>query len=198
MVDYQKVKNEFIKKGGVLKTCELNQLGLNSRQIKTLLDNDKISKIKYGYYELSDYFTPDEVMISRLFPEAVIYLESALLHYEYTDRIPVTWQIAVNKHSEKSKYNIDYPNIEPFYIEKKYMDIGLTHFLVDGIKINIFDRERTICDVLKYKNKLDKEIFNKAIKNYLNDNNKNLKHLTEYSKLLKVKSKVDTYIGVWL
>jgi hypothetical protein len=76
------------------------------------------------------------------------------------------------------------------------MSIGLSHYLVNGIKINIFDRERTICDVLKYENKLDKEIFNKAIKSYLHDNNKNLKLLSKYSILLKINGKVKTYIGM--
>lgn len=198
MVDYEIIKNEFIKNGGVLKTFELNQLRLTSRQIKKLLEDGKISKIKYGFYELSDYFIQDEVIIARLFPNAVLFLESALLHYGYSDRVPSSWQIAVDKHSEKSKYKIDYPSIEPFYIESKFMSIGLEHYLVDGIKINIFDRERTICNVLKYENKLDKEVFNKAIKNYLQDNNKNLKQLIKYSNLLKINGKVNTYIGVWL
>lgn len=47
-----------------------------------------ITKIKYGFYVLSDNIPREEVVIARLFPHAVIYLESALMHYAYTDRIP--------------------------------------------------------------------------------------------------------------
>ncbi|QVK16903.1 type IV toxin-antitoxin system AbiEi family antitoxin domain-containing protein [Mycoplasmatota bacterium] len=198
MFDFENVKSEFIKNGGILKTSELNLLGLTSRQIKRLVEDGNIIKIKYGFYELSDYFTQDEVIIARLFPDSVIFLESALMHYDYTDRIPSSWQIAVDKDSEKSKYKIDYPSIEPFYIEKGYMNIGLTNYQLDGIKINIFNRDRTICDVLKYEKKLDKEIFNQAIKSYLKDDKKNLTLLYKYSKLLNIKGKVKTFIGVWL
>ncbi len=198
MIDIEHVTIEFLKKGGVLKTSELNEIGLTSRQIKTLQDNGIISKIKFGFYELNNHFIQDEVIIARLFPEAVIFLESALFHYEYTDRVPSSWQIAVDKDSEKGKYKIAYPSVSPFYLEKKVMDIGLGHYIIDGIEINIFNRERTICDVLKYKNKLDKEIFNKAILNYLNDNKKNLNLLIQYSALMNVSEKMKTYIGMWL
>jgi predicted transcriptional regulator of viral defense system len=68
------IYREFKKNGGILRTSELNKLGLSSRQIKKLW----------------------------LFPNSVIFLESALLIYEYTDRIPTAWQIAVDKNNEKN------------------------------------------------------------------------------------------------
>jgi len=61
------------------------------------------------------------VIISRLFPEAIIFLESALIKYGYTDRIPTALQIAVNRYSKTTKYDIDYPVIQPFYIEPKFL-----------------------------------------------------------------------------
>lgn len=79
----------------------MNALGLNGRQIKKLLEEGEVSKIKKGYYELADEVNPEEIIIARLFPDAVIFLESALLHYNYTDRIPTAWQIAVDRDSEK-------------------------------------------------------------------------------------------------
>jgi len=45
----------------------------------------------------------------------------------------------------------------------------------------VYDKERTICDVLRYVNKMDREIFNKALKNYINDNTKNIQRILEYS-----------------
>lgn len=157
-----------------------------------------ISKIKHGYYELSDYMTKEEVVIARLFPRAVIYLESALLHYGYTDRIPLSWQIAVNKNSEKSQFDIDYPFITPFYIKSEFLDLGIDTFQVEGVTVKIFDRNRTICDILRYEKKLEKEVFNKAIQSYIKDGKKNIRKLFQYADILNIKGKVQTYIGVWL
>ena len=111
MLLMEKIKNAFKKSGGILKTSELKELGLSSRQIKRLTDEGRISKIKRGFYELADYIPKEEVLIARLFPKAVIFLESALLHYEYTDRIPPALQIAVDKYSKTTQYDIDYPTI---------------------------------------------------------------------------------------
>jgi predicted transcriptional regulator of viral defense system len=193
-----KIKNHFIKYGGILKTSELNDLGFSSRQIKKLMEKGLITRIKHGFYELTDYIPREEVIIARLFPESVIFLESALFYYEYTDRIPSSWQIAVNKNSSKLQYNMDYPLIKPYYLEPKFIKIGIDIIKIEGVKIKIYDRERTICDVLRYEAKLEEEVFINAIKNYIKDPKKNVRNLFEYAEIFNIKNKVQTYIGVWL
>ncbi|WP_096636175.1 type IV toxin-antitoxin system AbiEi family antitoxin domain-containing protein [Clostridium cochlearium] len=198
MIEKGVIYKEFKNRGGVLKTSELNALGLSSRQIKKLVDSGDITRIKRGYYELSDNIYPEEAVIARLFPDAVIFLESALMHYGYTDRIPLAWQIAVDRDSEKSQYKIDYPLIEAFYIEPKLLEIGLDVIQVEEVEIKIFNRDRTICDVLRYENKLEREVFTNAIKRYIKDPKKNVRNLFEYAEKFNIKNKVQTYIGVWL
>jgi predicted transcriptional regulator of viral defense system len=198
MIKIDKLRNEFKKHGGVLKTSELNALGLSSRQIKKLIEEDVITKIKRGFYELTDEMPQEEVIIARLFPHAVIFLESALMHYGYTDRIPLAWQIAVDKDSKKNQYDIDYPLIEPYYLESKFIEIGVDRKQVEGVTVRIYDRDRTICDVLRYENKLEREVFSNAIQRYIKDQKKNVRKLFEYAEIFNIKKKVQTYVGVWL
>ncbi len=199
MINYDLLITEFKKCNGIMRTAELNTLGFNSRSILQLLNEEKIVKLKKGVYQLSDDIdTPDEVIIAKLFPSSVIYLNSALFHYGYSDRINSSWQIAVDKDTSKSQFKISYPIITPFYLEKKLMNIGITEYCLDNVKIKIFDKERTICDVLRYEKKLDKEVFNKAIQGYIQDKDKNINRLIEYAKVLRVVNKIKLYIGVWL
>lgn len=198
MVIIGELKKEFQRRGGVLKTAELNQLGFSSRQIKNLLDEGVITRIKRGFYELTDYVNREEVVIARLFPQAIIFLESALMYYGYTDRIPTAWQIAVDKNSTKTQYEIDYPTIEPYYLEPKFLEIGIVKIQTEGVTVKIFDRDRTICDVLRYEKKLEKEVFNNAIQRYVKDRKKNIRKLFEYAEILNIRNKVQIYIGVWL
>ena len=193
-----KIIEEFNKHGGVLKTSELKAVGLNSRQIKKLLNNNEIAKIKQGYYELTGVITSEEVIISRLFPNAVIFLESALHYYEYTDRIPLAWQLAVDRDSNKSKYKIDYPFVEPFYQEPKFLNIGVNTIEIDNTSIKIFDRDRTICDLMRYENKIEKEVFANAVMRYIKDPKKNIRRLYEYAKIFNITQKVQIHIGKWL
>jgi predicted transcriptional regulator of viral defense system len=198
MVTIGVLKKEFQRWGGILKTAELNKLGLSSRQIKKLLDDGVIIRIKRGFYELTDYVGQEEAIIARLFPQAVIFLESALLHYGYTDRIPLAWQIAVDRYSKTTQYNVEYPLIEPYYLEPKFIEIGVDILQVEGVAVKIFNRDRTICDVLRYENKLEKEVFNNAIQRYIEDRKKNIRRLFEYAEIFNIRNKVQTYIGVWL
>jgi predicted transcriptional regulator of viral defense system len=198
MIMVNRLEKEFKKKGGVLRTSTLNELGFSSRQINRLMGEGVISRIKHGFYELTDYIPKEEVVIARLFPEAVIFLESALLYYGYTDRIPSAWQIAVDKNSQKTKYDIDYPLIEPFYLKPKFIDIGIDIIKVDGVKVKIYDRDRTICDALRYEKKLEGEVFNNAIQRYVGDHRKNIRRLFEYADIFNIKNKTQTYIGVRL
>lgn len=194
----EELKAEFEKRGGLMKTFELRAFGYHSRKIVKLLQGGMLSKVKTGVYELGSGAVPDEVMLMKLFPSAVIYLESALLHYGYTNRIPTSWQIAVEKNISKRKFGISYPPVTPFYLNGRYIDIGITTYEMNGVTIRMYDKERTICDVLRYANKLEREVFNMAIQSYIKDKDKNVVRLAEYAKKLRVTHKVKNYFGVWL
>ncbi len=193
-----KVNEEFKKNGGILRTSDLNNLGLSSRQINKLIESRSITRIKHGYYELENQIYPEEVVLARLFPKTVIFLESALTIYGYTDRIPSAWQIAVDRDSEKTQYNIDYPLIEVFYMEAKLLEVGVDMLQIEGVDVKVFNRDRTICDVLRYESRLEREVFASAIQRYVKDPRKDIKRLLEYAKIFNIKNKVQTYVGVWL
>lgn len=198
MTVYENLKAEFNKYGGLMRTAELRKLGFHSRKISGLLEKGILAKVKTGVYEMGNEVVPDEAMLMKLFPTAVIYLESALFHYGYTDRIPATWQIAVDKNISKSPFRISYPPVTPFYLDGRYIDIGQTEYEMNGTMIRIYDKERTICDTLRYANKLDREVFNVAIQRYIKDKEKRLPKLMEYAKILRVTKKMKDYLGVWL
>lgn len=198
MVSNSIIIEAFKEYGGILKTSELNALGFNSRQIKRLLEEGELSKLKKGYYELKGAVNPEEIMIARLFPKAIIFLESALLYYNYTDRIPTAWQIAVDRDSEKSQYDIDYPLIEPFYQKPEFLNVGVSTYDIQGVKVKIFDRDRTMCDIMRYEKKLEKEVVTNAVTRYIKDPKMNIRNLMEYAHVLNITNKVQSQIGKWL
>ncbi len=198
MKNMERIIEEFKLHGGVLKTSELKEIGLSSRQIKSMVQEGRISKIKYGYYELTEYIPNDHVMVARLFPDSVIFLESALFYYGYIDRVPREIQIAVDRSSKTTKYDIEYPMVKPFFMESRFLEVGLETIEIDDVKIRIFSRDRTICDVLRFEKKIDYEVFSSAIESYIKDPNKVIRNLFEYAEILNIRNKVQTYIGVRL
>ena len=64
--------------------------------------------------------------------------------------------------------------------------------------LKVFDRDRLICECIKHENKMDREIYNKAIQAYIHDGKKNITNLLDYAKRRNIHKKVRERIGVWL
>ena len=105
--------------------------------------------------------------ISRLFPDGILCMETALFYYGYSDRNPAEWNIAIDKNASRQRTRIDYPSVKAYRIEPTILSIGATRGEINFTDVRIYDRDRTICDVLRNMNKMDKELFNKAIQGYL-------------------------------
>ena len=198
-MDIQTAKQIFDAHNGIMKSKEIIENKIYNRFLKKLIDEGYVEKIKFGYYQWQDERAFSEAtVIARLFPDAVICMESALQYYAYTDRTPAAWCLAVDKHSTKSRFNIDYPSVKPHYIPEEQMTLGVEMVSIEDTELKIFNRERVICDCLRQENKMDVEVFNKAIQAYIKDLKKNVPRLMEYAKILRTENKVRKMIGVWL
>lgn len=192
-------KKLFKKYGGMMRTKQLTEEKVFYAMIQHLLSHGFIEKVRTGYYQWIDADDFSETgTIIRLFPDGIFCMDTALRYYEYSDRTPVKWHIAVSKDSGKSRFQLDYPFVKPYYVEPSILGLGLTAGTMDGHPIRIYDKDRVICDCLRYRNKMDKETFNKAVQSYIADPAKRIPRLLEYSELLRVKKIAKDLIGVWL
>lgn len=153
----------FSKNKGIVKTSEVLKLGYTNYQIGQLVEEGIIERIKKGYYKLSSYEISDIGIVMSRLPDAVVCFDTALFHYGYSDRIPFEIHIAVNKDISKSKVRFDYPFVKPYFVEPHLLKIGVETTIIDDIEVKIFTGDRLICDCLKYENRMEIELFNKAI-----------------------------------
>ncbi|RCX20155.1 hypothetical protein DFR58_102228 [Anaerobacterium chartisolvens] len=199
MIPNHEINELFKKHNNVMRTSELYAERIYYKDIQKLLNDGIIEKIKQGYYHLVNQYDGSEItIINNLFPDAILCMNTALFHYRYSERTPSEWHLAVDKNISKYRIKIDYPFIKTYFFEPHLLTIGLTISQMDENSIRIYDRDRTICDCLRYINKMDKEVFNKAIQNYVKDTRKNIPNLMQYAKELRVQKKVNDLIGVWL
>ena len=189
----------FEKHGGVMRTCELNEAGYYYKKIQQLVESGHIEQIRRGYYQyVGEDSYSDIPTITALFPDGVICMESALDYYGYTDRTPSAWHLAVDSKSTRTRFYIEYPVVKPHFIKEERYPVGIDTGEIDGIGVKVYDRERTICDLLLHRNKVDGEVFNTAIQRYIKDPNKKKSRLMKYAKMLHVERKVREVLGVWL
>ncbi len=196
---YNRIINNLSKQD-LIRTSELNGISIYSKEISALLKGGYIERVKQGYYRIVEH-TEDHSeakLISQLYPDGIICMVSALFYYGYSDRTPINWDIAIDRNTSKARFNIDYPYVKPYYIDKAHLEYGVTEGQYEDCVLKIFDRDRLICECIKHENKMDREIYNKAIINYINDSQKNITNLLEYAKKRNVHKKVRERIGVWL
>lgn len=199
MRNINRVREIFRRYGGMMRTYQLSNEKIYYADIVFLIEKGAIEKIRTGYYQWIDHNNLSEAAtVVRLFPDGILCMDTALRHYGYSDRTPSEWHIAVNKYSNRTRFKIDYPFIKPYFVAPDILTIGLCNQCIDENDVRMYDRERVICDCLRYRNKMDKELFNKAIQGYINDTNKNIPRLMEYAVPLHCVTLAKDLIGVWL
>lgn len=194
----EKLRAFIEEKGGIVKKEEFAALDIDYRKILEFVDSGDLVRIKNGYYtDRMDRFTEEE-LIAHLFPDARLCMESALYAYGYIKEKPYGWHLAVDKNTSKSRFKMDYPKVIPYYTEPEALALGSTTIALQGQTFQIYDKERMICDCLKYEAKLDHAVFRAAIQSYIRDNDKDISMLMEYARARKVTGRVQSLIGVWL
>lgn len=197
-------KKELLKKviennGGIAKTSDFADNGINKYEVAAFCKEGVIERIRRGIYQLpSSSSITEEQLIREILPQGIICVESALFHYGYSDFSPRKWSIAVPRTATRVVKNIGEFPLKAYYIQKDFLDIGRTTSNFNGVILPVYDRERTICDCFKYRTKLDSETFNKAVNTYAADENKNPANLSKYAKEMKLFAKVMNIMEVLL
>ena len=192
-------KQVIIEKGGIAKTSDFVAAGIPAVDIVNLCNTGYLERIRHGYYQLADGNTSsEEQLIATLIPKAIICVESALFHYGYSDFAPRKWSIAVPRSMSRTKLDVDVLALQTYYVQPEIYELGRVTDDFYGVKLSVYDRERTICDCFEYRSRLDHEIFSKALNAYAKDEKKNLQNLSIYAKKLRVYKKVNELMSVLL
>jgi len=182
------------KKKGILTFQELRSIGLTSYSIKKLLGNGTLERIKRGKYIHHESEEDQYLLVQQMISSSIISLLSAAAIYNYTTHIPNKYHISI-----KGNYHPilpDYPPIKLYFWRKKQYKLGIKSIRINDSHLRIYDKEKTVCDFLKFRNKLDTNVVKEVLKAYLNDSEKDLIKLKEYSKELKIESILNNYLEI--
>ena len=139
-------KAEIAKKvindsGGIAKTSEFLAAGLYKSDIGKLVNDGLLERIRHGFYQLAGNLDITESeYLSRLIPEGIVCVESALFHYGYTDFTPREWSIAVPRAVSQPKLKTVGVPFKAYYIQSDVYDLGKTQADFDGTTLSIYDK----------------------------------------------------------
>ena len=192
------IQEEMKKNGGFMRTAQLYELHMDYRKIQKFVEEGVLERIKNGCYGMGVSKQSEEDMVAELFTDGVLCMESALYYQGYIAVRPACWHIAVDKNTSKSRFKMKYPLIQPYYAEPEVLKLGVEKIAVGSREMWIYNKERMICDCLKFEEKLERNVLQQAVLMYLREPQKDIQRLMEYAKERKVIQKVQNRIGVWL
>ena len=185
-----------IKKGYVF-TKEVREKNINTAYLTQLVKEKKLIRVSRGYYILIDSVPDNFYVVLSKCKKAVFSDATALYFHNLSDRTPLIYDITL-PYGYGNCYK-DMPNVCLHYVKKENINLGMIEIESPfGMKIKTYNIERTICDIIKNKNKMDIEVFTKALKEYSRLKNKDLNKLMRYAKKLNVEKKVREYMEVLL
>lgn len=195
MTKSEKILEMANDNNGYVSAKEVRKVNINSTELTRLVKENKLERISRGIYCTPDSFHDDYYKIQSKSKNCIYSHATALYFYDLSDRTPVRLDLTVPVGYNGSLRNMK--NIDLHYTKKEYLELGLTTIESPfGMEIKIYDIERTICDIVKNKKKMDIEIFTKALQKYSRTKTKDLNKLMRYAKKLNVDKKVREYMEV--
>jgi len=191
------VQDYLNKSGGTITTAQANTLGVSNERLRLLVKAGELERVTHGVYISSADF-PDKMYIAQLRRSKMIYShETALFLHELTDRDPVSYSVTV-----PYTYNagaITAEGIVVYSTKKEFHALGSIQMkTMFGNLVTVYGMERTICDCIRSRNKMDIAIVTDALKRYVRRSDKNLNTLMEMAEIFRVMKPLRNYMEVLL
>ena len=178
-------------------TAELKGMGYSYYKIGKLEEEGVLSRVNRSTYENLTYKGDENDFFSAeaFVPSGVICLMSAARYYGLTDFLPDAVDVAIER---KKKVNTlpEWPKIRIFYFDHSRMDVGVTEIRDGDNCFHIFDLEKTVDDIIYYRNKIGIEETSEVLRNYLKLRNRQIDRLYAYAKSLRCEKILRTYLEV--
>ncbi len=182
---------------GVITTFDAINNGISKPTLSKFIKQNDYERVFRGIYCSKDVWQDDLYLFSLRCPKTIFSHETALFLLDMTDNEPFHYTVTV-----KTGYNATHlrnDGIKVFSIKKELFEMGVIKLTTPyGNKVLTYNAERTICDILRSKSKIESRVFSDAMKQYVKRKDKNLHLLVEYSKKLRVNNSLNKYLEVLL
>ncbi|MDE6063080.1 MAG: hypothetical protein K2G20_00610 [Lachnospiraceae bacterium] len=183
--------------GGIIDNKTAASVGISRAMLSKFCKENKIQRLVRGQYILSDDIQDELLSIELRSKQLIFSHETALFLHGISDRMP--FEHSVTAPSNKVPSKAIQQDCKIYYIKPELFELGKTKLSTQfGNEVTVYDLERTICDVIRSRNKVGSETFLAALKMYAANPNKNLNKLNNYAKEMRIAGIVRKYMEVIL
>lgn len=190
--------NKFLSEYGTITNEEAKELGIKRHVLFKMVKDGKLERIKNGVYKNKAEILDDFILISSKNKRVVFSYQTALFLHGLSDRVPNTFHISVPQGYNASHIKKKNPQVNVHYVKSENFTMGITSVQTPlGNRVNIYDKERCICDIISERRNIDKQIYVDAIKRYLKESDIILGNLIKYSKVIGIEEDIRKYLEVF-
>jgi len=183
------------RNNGILKTSELTRMGVDRVTLTRMIRKGIIERVARGLYIDTNNFEDSYYIFQYQCSKAVFSHETALYFHDLTDRTPIKIMATIpSGYNTKFIKNKDY---EFSYLKSELYEIGKIKVKTPyGNEVYCYDIERTICDLIRNKEKIESYQFADALQRYAKLKDKNILKLYEYAEKFNIREIVRSYMEV--
>jgi len=152
--------------------------------------------IRRGVYATMEQLADTMIDLDVVVPDGILCLFSAWNIHGLTTSLPQTYHVAI-KRGRKVRLP-EYPPIELHSITEPLWKLGVEERIVSGYEIKVYNKERSVCDAIKYRNKVGMDVCSEVVNSYLALSNRNLTLLMDYASKLRVTKTLEKYLEIKL
>lgn len=182
---------------GVITFAQAAEAGVPKDAFYRYIKEKRLEKQGRGIYLSNDAILDEFALLQARFPKAIFSHDAALFLHGMSEREPIPLSVSVESgyHSQSLKDQ----GVRIYYVKPKWHGMGVDDVKTpDGNLVRAYDKERTICDVIRRRASADVAEFNYALKSYISSKDKDLARLSEYARALNMESRVWDAMGVLL
>ncbi len=190
---YEQIKSN----NNLITTRQVLELGFSKAILPKYEKEGLVKRVRQGTYILADSEHDDMYTLMLRSDHIIFSHDSALFLLGLSDRKPTEHSITIPSNTSIPKTLIN--ECKCYYIKPELHNYGVTCAKTAfGNEVRCYNAERSICDLLRSRNRLDEETIPSCIKNYVKWEDRKLTRLAEYAVRFHVEDRIKTYLEVLL
>lgn len=189
------ISDTIASQGGIITTDSMTGQAEYKRVLRAV-DRGELIRLRHGVYAVPEAAFSTMIDIDKIVPGGVVCMYSAWMHHQLSTQVPPAFCIAIG-----SKRRIKVPTAVPvslYYWKPENLEFGIERKNISGCEVLITDLERSVCDAVKYRNKIGLDVCAEVVRSYLSRPNRNLSRLTDYARRLRVANILNNYLEISL
>lgn len=189
----QSILSFIAERGGYSRAGVLRAEGFHSSHLARLVESGALIRLKRGLYALAKGNKRSELVdIQKAVPGGVFCLGTALSIHNLGTWEPPEVQLAIRRDSRIALP--DFPPVKLFSFSGARYELGIIEMATEAGVVRVYDREKTICDAVRFRNSLGLDIAMDALREYLRGRGRDIPRLLEYAKLLRMEGSIRGYL----